>query len=144
MLLVFVMLAGVFTGCKKEEQVSTGPRKLTVGIPQDATIADYDSNGLAEYLKEITGIEIEWELFASGSSNYAQQLTLMCSSGEELPDVLIGFNDLGHYSVNQYGEDGYIIDLTDLILDIIFNIITIVRKSFFNLVKCKINHCYLR
>jgi putative aldouronate transport system substrate-binding protein len=115
MLLVFVMLAGVFTGCKKEEQVSTGPRKLTVGIPQDATIADYDSNGLAEYLKEITGIEIEWELFASGSSNYAQQLTLMCSSGEELPDVLIGFNDLGHYSVNQYGEDGYIIDLTDLI-----------------------------
>ena len=47
-------------------------------------------------------------------SEYAQQLALMCSANEELPDVLLGFK-LGNYVINQYGEDGYFLDLTDYI-----------------------------
>lgn len=113
LLLVLIMALTAFTGCgkKEKEQVNNGPRKLTVGVPQDATIPDYDTNGLTLYLEKATGIEIEWVYFASGSSNYKQQLTLMCTGGEELPDVLVGFNSLGHYVVNQFGEDGFIVDL---------------------------------
>ena len=114
LLLVLVMALTAFVGCGKEKEKETnkGPRKLTVGVPQDATVPDYDTNGLTLYLEEATGIEIEWVYFASGSANYKQQLTLMCTGGEELPDVLVGFNGLGHYVVNQFGEDGFIQDLS--------------------------------
>ena len=113
LLLVLVMALGLFTGCKKEEkkEVSKGPRKLTVGIPQKATIPDYDSNTLTTLVEEETGIEIEFIFFASSVDHYKQQLTLMCTGGDELPDVLL-FGGLGHYVGNQFGEDGFFMDLT--------------------------------
>lgn len=119
LLLVLVMALTAFVGCGKDkkEETNKGPRKLTVGVPQDATVPDYDTNGLTVYLEKATGIEIEWVYFASGAANYKQQLTLMCTGGEELPDVLIGFNSLGHYVVNQFGEDGFIQDLSPYIKD---------------------------
>lgn len=118
LLLVLVMALGLFTGCKKKDTASVaGDGKITVGIPGNATIPDLDTNGLSEYLEEATGLDIEWVEFASGASNYTQQITLMFTGGEELPDVLVGFDGLGHYTVNQYGEDGYIIDLSQLIED---------------------------
>lgn len=118
LLLVLVMALGLFTGCKKEESSGVaGDGKITVGIPGNATIPDYDTNGLSEYLKDATGLEIEWVEFASGAANYTQQITLMFTGGEELPDVLVGFDGMGHYTVNQFGEDGYIQDLSQLIAD---------------------------
>ncbi len=115
LLLVLVMSLGVFTGCGKDEVTNSGERKLTVGVPQDSTVPDYDTNSFTLWLEEQTGIEIEWVFFAGSSADYKKQLTLMCSSEEELPDVLLGFNGLGHYSVNQFGEDGFLMDLSELI-----------------------------
>ena len=118
LLLVFVMALGLFAGCgKKQTESKAGDGKITVGVPQDATIPDYDTNGLSVYLEEVTGLDIEWVYFASGSANYKQQLTLMCTGGEALPDVIVGMDGLGHYVVNQFGEDGYIKDLSQLIAD---------------------------
>ena len=114
MLLVVIMVLGLFTGCKKTSK-KAGDNVLRVGIPQDVTVPDYDQNGLVLYLKEQTGVEIEWVFYASSASNYAQQLATACAANEKLPDVLIGFDGLGHYTINQYGEDGYFMDLTDLI-----------------------------
>ena len=114
MLLVIIMAIGLFTGCKKNTK-KKGDNVLTVGIPQDVTVPDYDKNALTVYLEDATGIDIEWVFYASAASNYAQQLATACAANEELPDVLIGFRDLGHYTVNQYGEDGYFIDLKNLI-----------------------------
>lgn len=116
LLLVIVMSLGIFTGCKEEKkEKEEGERVLTVGVPQDTTIPDYDKNALSLYLEKETGIDIKWVFFAGSASNYKQQLTLMCTGKEKLPDVLLGFTGLGHYVVNQFGEDGYIIDLRDLI-----------------------------
>lgn len=117
LLLVLGMSLGIFTGCKKEEdkKVEDGSRTLTVGIPQSTTIPDYDTNAFVVYLKEVTGIDIEWMFFSNNADNYKQQLTLMCTGKEELPDVIIGMKGLSHYVVNQFGEDGYFIDLKDLI-----------------------------
>ena len=116
-LLVLIMVLSMFTGCKKEEQKSVeGDGKITVGLKQDATIPDYDTNALTKYLEEVTGLEIQWEYFSSSEDNAKRQITLMCSGGEKLPDVLLGIQ-MGHYMVNQFGEDGYFIDLTELMED---------------------------
>ena len=115
LLLCIIMVLPTFTACKKSATKSVkGDGKITVGVPQDVTIPDYDTNGLSVYLEDITGLDIEWIFFSSSSSSYAQQISLMCSGGEKLPDVLVGLS-LGHYTVNQYGEDGYFIDLSELI-----------------------------
>lgn len=115
LILVFTMALGIMTACGKDSNKKKGDNVLTVGIPQDATIPDYDENALSRWLEAETGIDIEWVFFASGTADYTKQLTLMCSAGEELPDVLLGFNGFSHYTVNQLGEDGFIIDLSQLI-----------------------------
>ena len=115
LLLVFVMALGLFTGCGNPTSESVkGDGKITVGISQNATIPDYNENALTRYLEEVTGLEIEWVYFSASSGNCAQQVTLMCAGGERLPDVLLGMG-FGHYLVNQFGEDGYLQDLSELI-----------------------------
>lgn len=114
-LLVFVMLLGTLAGCgKKVEALPEGTVTLTVGLPQHSVISDYDDNAFTKYLEETTDVDIEFVSFSSSGSEYVQQLALMCSANEELPDVLLGFK-IGNYSMNQYGEDGYFLDLTDYI-----------------------------
>jgi putative aldouronate transport system substrate-binding protein len=110
-ILIMLMSLGIFTGCGQKK--STG--KLTVGIPQDSTIPNYNENAFCKYLEEASGVDIEWVYFASSAASAQQQLTLMCTGGEKLPDVLLGFQGMGHYVVNQFGEDGFIVDLTELI-----------------------------
>jgi putative aldouronate transport system substrate-binding protein len=118
LLLVLVMSLGLLAGCggKKTnvEALPEGTVTLTVGIPQKATVTDYDENAFTSYLEEKANVEIEFVYFSSSESEYKQQLTLMCGANETLPDVLVGFS-FSHYIVNQYGEDGYFIDLTDYI-----------------------------
>ena len=114
-LLVFLMLCGVFTGCGKEEATEAGSNKLSVGIPQKSFVQDYDNNAFTKYLEENTGVDIEFVYFSGTATEYKQQLALMASSGEELPDVMSGFYDMGSNLVNTYGQDGYFLDLTELI-----------------------------
>lgn len=119
LLLVLVMALGLFAGCGKKEDekvTNNGPRKLVVGINQKATIPDYETNAYTVMLERETGIEIEFFFFASSADHYKQQLTLMCTSGDELPDVLL-LSGMGHYIVNQFGEDGFLQDLTPYIKD---------------------------
>lgn len=115
-LLVFVMLCGLLTGCGgSKDNGGTKGGKLKVGVPQKVSVSDYEDNAYTKYIEENTGVEIEFVYFSSTASEYKQQLALMASSNEEFPDVILGFNNLGTRTVNQYGEDGYFIDLTDLI-----------------------------
>jgi len=113
--LVMCMVMGCLAGCGKKQQAKKGTGTLTVGIPQNISVTDYENNALTNYIEESLGLELEFQFFASSSSEYAQQLALICSSNEKLPDVLWGFTGLGRKTMNQYGEDGYFVDLTNLI-----------------------------
>lgn len=114
-LLVLIMVCGLLAGCGKEEAPVVEGGALTVGVPQKISITDYDNNAFTEYVEENTGVDIEFAFFSNTASEYKQQLALMASSNEELPDVMIGFHDMGTNTVNIYGQDGYFLDLTDLI-----------------------------
>lgn len=117
MLLATLMVLSLAVGCGKQtepEPVDGETKKLTVGIPQNANVTDYQENGFTKYVEESLGIEIEFIYFSSTPSESQKQLTVMCASGEKLPDVLWGFNGMDRYTVNEFGEDGYFIDLTEL------------------------------
>ena len=114
-LLVLIMCCGLLTGCGKKKSAGAEEGKLTVGIPQNALITDYDDNAFTKYVEESTGIDIKFVYFSSNESEYKQQLALMAASNEEFPDVLSGFFNLGFDTVNNYGQDGYFLDLTELI-----------------------------
>ena len=120
LLLVLVMVLGLCAGCGKKDNNKTQSdvikgAKLTVGIPQKAAVTDYDDNALTKWLEETTGIDLEFSYFSSSASEYRQQFSLMCTSGEELPDVLLGFYNMGVDLVKTYGQAGYFKDLTQLI-----------------------------
>ena len=111
MSLVLVMVLSLFVGCGKEE--AKGDNVLTVGMPQNASITSYEDNALTKYIEKELGIDIQFKFFASGTSEQLQQLTLMCSGNETLPDVLCGFISMKQSTVNQFGEDGFFMDLSD-------------------------------
>lgn len=118
-MLLFVVLVGTLMGCGKKQSsgVEALPDEtvtLKVGIPQNANVSDYEDNAFTKYLEEYANVKIKFVFFSASESEYKQQLTLMCGANEELPDVLLGFS-FDQYIANQYGEDGYFIDLTDYI-----------------------------
>ena len=111
--LALIMTMGVFTGCGKKAASDPSEKvTLTVGIPQSSTVTDYDDNAFTNYIEEIANVEIEFQYFSGAAGEYKQQLALMCGAQEELPDVLIGFQ-FTNYLANEYGDDGYFIDLTE-------------------------------
>lgn len=114
MVLVFVMLCSLFAGCGKKGGSKSG-NTLTVGINQNANVEDFDNNAFTKYLEETVGVDLEFVYYSSSEKEAIQQLALTVSANRELPDVLLGFHKMSHYVVNQYGEDGYFLDLTDLI-----------------------------
>lgn len=119
LVLALVMALSVFTGCgdKKTSNVEALPDEtvtLNIGIPQNSNVTDYEDNAFTQYLEETANVKLQFMLFSSVASEYKQQLALMCSSNEVLPDVILGF-EFDHYTINQYGEDGYFMDLTDYI-----------------------------
>ena len=113
--LVFVMLCGILAGCGTKTGGSSAGNKLTVGINQNANVENFDNNAFTKYLEETVGVDLEFVYFSSSESEAIQQLALTVSANKELPDVILGFHKMSQYVVNQYGEDGYFIDLTDLI-----------------------------
>lgn len=114
LLLAFVMSIGMLVGCGSKDEMPEGEATLTVGIPQNSVVESYTNNGFTKYLEEKSGVKIDFVFFSGAASEYSQQLALMCSAQQKLPDVILGF-DLGHYVMNQYGEDGYFLDLTEYI-----------------------------
>ncbi len=84
---------------------------LTIGVPQSSKVEDYETNEYTLWLEEQTGINLEFVYFASTSSEYATQLSLMVAGGEKLPDILWRTLGMTSSSMYEYGEDGYFVDL---------------------------------
>lgn len=140
-LLALVMLLTIFTGCgnktndveevpsettqepavtePSEETTEPEPeqeeveRVLTIGIRQSSKVEDYETNALTLWMEEQTNIDLHFMYFTGTDAEVNQQLALMVSGGETLPDVImgrLGWND--QTVVGQYGEDGYFVDLS--------------------------------
>ena len=118
LLLGVSMICSTFVGCgnKEAEGNKVGSGVLTVGIPQVMSVTDFDDNALTRYFEEKIGAEIEFVYFNDSASAMEQQFSLMCAAEDEpLPDVLWGFQAISKDTMNIYGEDEYLLDLTDLI-----------------------------
>ena len=118
LLLGVSMLCTSLVGCggKETEKEKVGSGVLTVGIPQVMSVTDFDDNALTRYFEEKIGAEIEFVYFNDNASAMEQQFSLMCAAEDEpLPDVLWGFQAISKDTMNIYGEDEYLLDLTDLI-----------------------------
>ncbi len=128
-LLCLVMVASLFAGCggSGTELGGSGTEPsgnsaiqslddlpdditLTIGLPLDARVEDYDTNAFTLWLEEQTGYNLEFVEFQSNPADYKAQLSGMMSVGDELPDILWGFG-LDKVAYEEYGHDGYFIDL---------------------------------
>lgn len=90
---------------------------LTFWMKNDATmmnVTDGDMNNAPFYqeLEERTNVHIEWIVPAAGTE--AEQFNLMVASGE-LPDIMYFNNDFYPAGLDAAVEDGYLLDLTDLL-----------------------------
>ena len=118
LLLCAVMTLSLLAGCTggNGDTEATGNGELpedvtlTIGIPQSSAVNDYDLNAYTLWLEEQTGYDLEFRLYQATSSDYKSQLSVSMVDGEELPDILMNFT-LGSGVFNEYGEDGYFINL---------------------------------
>lgn len=100
------------------EATPEGKKVLTVGINQKADIADYDNNKLTLWFEDQLNCDIQFVYFSMDIAEAKQQISLMASAGEKFPDVFYGFLSFKDTTfINQLGEDGYLMDLTDLITE---------------------------
>ena len=97
-----------------ELPIVTSDYHLVIGTPAVATVTDYENNHLTQYLRERSGVDIEVYLF--DAQEYRQQLQLMTSAGEKLPDTIWAFN-LTAVERESYGRQGYFIPLNDFFAD---------------------------
>lgn len=125
LLLCLVMVVSVLAGCgptaptggNNDDTGSANNNEtlpddivLTIGIPQSGKVEDYDTNAYTLWLEEVTGYDLQFRVYQGAAADYKSQLSVSLVDGEELPDILIGF-DLGTGVYEEYGEDGYFIDL---------------------------------
>lgn len=130
---MLVCLVGIFalllTGCggtannptgggnTDETQGNQEPITITIGLPQHLSVQDYDSNKYTEWLEEVSGYNIEFVLFPTGEKDYKAKLTTsVLVPDEKLPDILWSFN-LNDDTINDYGEQGCFIDLSEYFND---------------------------
>lgn len=83
---------------------------LTIGIPQNAGVEDYNTNAFTLWLEEQTGYDLQFVTFQGNSTDYGSQLSVMMTSGEVLPDILWRMS-LSEELYTEYGEDEFFIDL---------------------------------
>ena len=84
---------------------------LTIGILVSGKVQDYDTNAYTLWLEEQTGVDIQFVQFAGKSSDAATQISLMMASGEKLPDILFKMSGIGKSDGEEFGRDGYFLDL---------------------------------
>lgn len=130
-LLLCLMLAiSLFAGCggdkalatkgaegEKKNEVAGGSfddikkgTKLTIGIPQNNNVEDYDTNAYTLWLESETGLDLEFIPFQANATDYKAQLSALLATEEELPDILFGM-DVGAAAYEEYGAAGYFLDL---------------------------------
>ena len=95
--------------------VATGDNKLTIAIQTDALITDYDDNTTTKHFEEKLGIEIEFILLSADEFN--TKVALWASSGEDLPDILLGTKLTDANAITNYGQEEYFLNVGEYLKD---------------------------
>lgn len=85
--------------------------KLTVCVPMDPNVADWETNEMTLAIEERLGVDLEFVVYAS--ANYGEKLNVMVNGGDELPDIILGSNTTPLKSVNEWAEEGVLVDLVE-------------------------------
>ncbi len=91
--------------------------KLVVAIQTNSFITDYEDNYFTHYMEDKLGIDIEFYLLPTSSDEVKTKISLMASSGEDLPDVLLVDGCLSTESILQYGSSGVFLSLNEYLGD---------------------------
>ncbi|GAB6930241.1 extracellular solute-binding protein [Paenibacillus sp. JCM 10914] len=129
---IIMLTTGILSGCSKgdnntsetkneDPQYAVSPagqlpitdEKTTIRImvPDNAVVEDFATNEFTKYLEEQTNIHIDWDVIPSSSA--AEKLNLVLSSGDDLPDVIMGFG-MSNSQQMIFGSQGIILPLNDL------------------------------
>lgn len=122
-LLALICVIGLFAGCNKTPGNETKPQTtdpvtgevkevITIGLPVNTNVEDYETNGLTLWIEEKTGYDLQFQIYASSAADYKTQLaTQLLDPSIKLPDMLWRMTSLGDNVWKQYGEEGYFINL---------------------------------
>ncbi|MCQ2419981.1 MAG: extracellular solute-binding protein [Clostridia bacterium] len=99
-----------------EPEEPAEPVTLTIGLVQKANVESYEDNEFTAWLEEQTGYNLEFVYFSSDHAEAITQLTAMMAGGEKLPDIIWGINGVEQLR-NEWGNDGYLIDLAPYLED---------------------------
>ena len=93
--------------------VTDGSRPvITIGVQALAITENYDTNDYTLWIEEQTGVDLQFVLFSSDSTESKQQVNAMIAAGERLPDILWDVKSSGDTEAfKEWGRDGYVIDL---------------------------------
>ena len=103
--------SGSGSGSGEEEKIT-----LTLGVNGRANVTEWQNNKLVLWLEEVTGYDINVQVFSSQASERATQVATMVAAGEPLPDVMYYFA-LSSDLCEIYGRDGYINDVAQFLDD---------------------------
>ena len=105
--LAFLLAGLTVAGCGPKKR---DPNVILIGIPESASVEDYETNELTLWLEEQTGLDLQFEKFATAAADYRSQLATRVANNEELPDMLMNFT-LTEELTTQYGKTGVLMDL---------------------------------
>ena len=98
-----------------EEAADAGEERVTLTIAKKSSsnVVDYDTNYYTQYIEDLANVDIEFVLLPEDSTERAQKLSMMVSSGQELPDIIMDpLSDVWGFV-----EAGAIIPLEDYLND---------------------------
>lgn len=106
------MAAACLAGCGGNSQTTANADQTDFLIVGGMSVlsSGNDSNPVLEELAENAGVTIEWDLM---SDSLGEKVGVLIG-GNQLPDAFIAVN-FSMNDINEYGEDGTFIDLTDYI-----------------------------
>ena len=127
--LAVVMTSAALAGCgsKGTSETENGngsavsseasDNKLVVAIQTNSFVTDYDNNYMTKYLEDKLGIDIEFYQLPAATEEVRTKVSLMATSADNLPDILIVGNALTPETILEYGSSGVFLPLNEYTSD---------------------------
>ncbi len=95
----------------------TTDNKLVVAIQTNSYVTDYDNNYMTKYLEDKLDMDIEFYQLPAATEEVRTKVSLMATSADNLPDILIVGNALTPETILEYGSSGVFLPLNEYTQD---------------------------